>query len=243
MVAAFSALSGPGMSLFPTIPARLTHFLHRHLHKALPPVPDETAEEREDRQFAFMSAVARLAPMNTAEALLAVHAVAAEAHALDALHALHQALGDPTRERQYRAQSCSMTRQGMQARRELLRMQQVRCEAEAWQQAEMEAAADRTAPTDDAPTDDPPLDDARLADAPLDDAPAEAVPAAVAPTAGSSRKAGQTIRIRSFETDSARIGPTPASTPPLMARSAADAPLVSRRIDRVASGPAFSDAA
>ena len=55
---------------------------------------------------------------------------------MDAMKALHRAAGDPTRERQYRSQSCSMMRQAAQARRELLRMQAIRHEAEAWHDAQ-----------------------------------------------------------------------------------------------------------
>lgn len=133
------------VSLFPTIPTSLVNFLHHHLYQALPPVPDETPEQQAERQLVFMSGVVRLAPMNTGEALLAVHAIAAEAHAMDAMKALHRAAGDPTRERQYRSQSCSMMRQAAQARRELLRMQAIRHEAEAWHDAQ---AAEATPPAD-----------------------------------------------------------------------------------------------
>jgi len=149
------------MSLFATIPASLTRFILGQLHRALPPLRDDMAEERELRDLVAKVAIARLTPMNTAEALLAVQAVAAEAHASDCLQSVGQFRDDFARVAQCRAQSALMIRQAMQLRKELRLVQEERRTAEHWW-GEMEAIRAEVAGATDHQTDAPKADVARL---------------------------------------------------------------------------------
>ncbi len=117
------------MSLFATTPQSLSRFILRQLYRSLPPLRIDTPEEHEDREIASMAAIARLAPANTGEALLAVQAIAAEAHASDALQSVHQHRDDFQRVSQCRAQSALMIREAMAVRKELRTMQKSRLEA------------------------------------------------------------------------------------------------------------------
>lgn len=128
------------MTLFPTIPASLTRFILGHLYDALPPPPDQDPETLDARNQVALAAIVRLTPMNTAEALLAVHAIASEAHAGSALREAVLHREDIKVVGQCRAQSAMMIRQAMQVRKELRAMQEVRREAEDEQQQRIEAA-------------------------------------------------------------------------------------------------------
>jgi len=132
------------MTFLSSIPASLHQFVLFRLHQALPPAPDDSAEMLEARNEVAKLAVARLAPMNTAEALLAIQAVVSEAHALDALHGAVLYRHDPAQVMRSRAQSALMTRQAGQARKELRLMQEARWEAERQRQAEIEAERQAT---------------------------------------------------------------------------------------------------
>jgi len=129
------------MSLFATIPQPLSRFILSQLRRSLPPAVMDTAEELEVRELVAQAAIARLAPANTGEALLAVQAIAAEAHASDALQSVHQHRDDFRRVAQCRAQSALMIRQGMALRKELRAVQAIRLDALREHEEAMEAAA------------------------------------------------------------------------------------------------------
>lgn len=129
------------MSLFTAIPQPLSRFIRSQLRRSLPPAVMDAPEDLEVQELVAEAAIARLAPANTAEALLAVQAVAAEAHASDALQAVHQYRDDFRRVGQCRAQSALMIRQSMALRRELRAVQEIRLEALRQQEEVMEAAA------------------------------------------------------------------------------------------------------
>lgn len=124
---------------FSTIPAPLARFIHGKLFRSLPPPPDDTPETLEARNLLALASIARLAPMNAAEAELAVQAVAVEVHANDALQSASQNAGDDRKVAQGRAQSAMMTRQAVQLRKILRMMQEDRREAEWHDQMRREA--------------------------------------------------------------------------------------------------------
>lgn len=145
------------MTLFSTIPAPLTRFILGELYLALPGLAEEPEDTREIRKLAAMAAIARLTPMNTGEAMLAVQAVASEMHATGALQEAVLHRGDIRVVAQCRAQSAMMTRQAMQIRKELRIVQEARRGAEDWQAAKDRAeAAEREAAEPDAPACDAP---------------------------------------------------------------------------------------
>ncbi len=127
--------------LFTDFPPSLVRFIRSRLHRALPPPFEDTQEALEDRNLAAMAAIARLTPMNTGEALLAVLAIAAEAHASDVLESASQHRDDFQLAAKLRAQSALMIRQAMQVRKELRITQAERREAERWHAEEMEREA------------------------------------------------------------------------------------------------------
>lgn len=132
--------------LFSDFPPSLARFIRSRLHRALPPPFEDTHEAWEDRNLAAMAAIARLTPMNTGEALLAVQAIAAEAHASDVLESASQHRDDVQLAAKFRAQSAQMIRQAMQVRKELRITQAERREAERWHAEEMEREAARGEP-------------------------------------------------------------------------------------------------
>jgi len=131
------------MSIFPSIPPKLSSYITRQLYLALPPPPDDTPETLEARDLTATAAVARLGPANTAEALLAVQAVAAQQHASDALQSVTHYRNDFKRVGQCRAQSAAMMRQAATALRELRTLQETRLALLAIQQAERDAAREQ----------------------------------------------------------------------------------------------------
>lgn len=135
------------MTLFANIPAPIARYLLGQLHKALPPPSDDDPNALEMRNIAAQVSIARLAPMNTAEAQLAVHAVACEMHAQDALQDAVRHQLDVKVRGQCRAQSALMIRQAMQVRKELRMMQDIRHAAEQRRQEEIEAAEREAAAT------------------------------------------------------------------------------------------------
>lgn len=141
------------MSIFPTIPPKLSSYVTRQLYLALPPPPDDTPETIEARDLTAMAAVARLGPANTAEAFLAVQAVAAQQHASDALQSVARFRDDFQKVGQCRAQSALMMRQAATALKELRILQQDRLDRLMQRQADADAAeaqAARDAPPADA---------------------------------------------------------------------------------------------
>lgn len=127
------------MTIFATIPASLTRFILGQLHGALPMVPDQDPDTLEARNQVALAAIVRLTPMNTAEALLAVHAIACEAHASSALREAVSHREDIRVVGQCRAQSALMIREAMQVRKELRAMQAERRSAEHEHQQRIEA--------------------------------------------------------------------------------------------------------
>jgi hypothetical protein len=136
------------MSIFPSIPPKLSSFITCQLYLALPPPPDDTPDTIEARDLTAMAAVVRLGPANTAEALLAVQAVAAQQHAIDALQSVAHYHSDFKKVGQCRAQSALMIRQAATALRELRALQETRLTLLAEQEAEQDAKTDM--PRDDA---------------------------------------------------------------------------------------------
>ena len=141
------------MTIFATIPASLTRFILGQLYDSLPPPPNQDPDTIEVRNQIAQAAIARLTPMNTAEALLAVHAIASEAHASAALREAVLHRDDMRVVGQCRAQSALMIREAMQVRKELRAMQAIRREAEHQHQQQVEAAereaAERTQNADE----------------------------------------------------------------------------------------------
>ncbi len=99
------------MSIFPSIPPKLSSYITSQLYLALPPPPDDTPETLEARDLTAMAAVVRLGPANTAEAFFAVQAIASQQHASDALQGVARYRDDFQRVGQCRAQSALMMRQ------------------------------------------------------------------------------------------------------------------------------------
>lgn len=152
----FQPFAGSIMTIFATIPTSLMRFILGQLYSALPPVPGQDPDTLEARNQVALAAIARLTPMNTAEALLAVHAIACEAHASSALREAVLHHQDIRLVGQARAQSALMIREAMQVRKELRVMQEERRSAEHAHQQRIEAEereaeealrrADETAP-------------------------------------------------------------------------------------------------
>ncbi len=127
------------MDPFDKIPEKIAIFITAQLYRALPPPADDRPEAREARDVIAMAAIAKLGPVNAAEATLAVHAVAAQAHATDCLVAINENRDDFRRAGQCRAQSALMMRQAVQTLRELRELQECRIATFARRAAEIEA--------------------------------------------------------------------------------------------------------
>jgi len=132
------------------VPERLASYILAELYRGLPPPIEACAEATEVRDLVAMASVAKLAPMNTAEARLAVNAVAAQAHAIDALASAGQYHDDFKRVMQCRSQAAMMMRLSAVATRELRTMQEIRETLMARKWAEDEAEARRSAAEADA---------------------------------------------------------------------------------------------
>lgn len=156
------------MDPFDKIPEKIASFILAQLYRALPPPIDDRPESLEARDLIAMAAIAKLGPVNTAEASLAVHAVAAQAHATDCLIAINENRDDFRRAGQCRAQSALMMRQSAQTLRELRELQERRIAAFAYRAAEIEAERRRVEAEAEAERENP----AEVAEADRDSSPA-----------------------------------------------------------------------
>ncbi len=210
------------------VPQHIGAHIMAQLYRALPPLPAAaTPETREAREVIAMASIARLCPVNTAEARLAVQAVAAQAHATDCLEAVSEHYDDFRKVVQCRAQSALMMRQSAQALRELRELQDCRLGALARKLAEIEAerrraedeaedrqaedaASDRSVPTSAGP-----VSPERSGPAPVQPDSAQTSPIMTDPTTAAPAMAEPTAPGDAVEPDPRRLAsgrPNPVQT-------------------------------